>query len=138
MLRGVGTRSRTFGPETGFTGPKATRKPAKPRLFDDPRGCPRRHILPANQHFSRPKVTLLKIVVSRVQVPVSPFKNFLQKPHVLSVLLGQISGRTWVLWSGKSRVTARSRIAFPGGLRVSAAEVSIPTSGSAAARRLSL
>ena len=128
----------SFGPVSRFTGPTTPYKSANSGLIRARDGELVPIVLPANGHFPIPMVTRLKIVVSRVQVPVSPFKNFMQKSHFLSVLHGQISGKTWVPWSGTSRVTARSRIAFPGCLRVSAAEVSIPTSSSGAARRLRL
>src|ERR1039458_3977244 len=63
---------RSFGPVIRFTGPNAAQRSAKYGLIRSRDLLALAALLPANRSILRRKVTLLKIVVSRVQVPVSP------------------------------------------------------------------
>jgi hypothetical protein len=72
-----------FGPEPRLTGPKGPETPAKTGLDYAPAGSVEQSIVPGNQHFSTPVSTRLKIVVSPVQVRVSPLELSLVIEHFL-------------------------------------------------------
>jgi hypothetical protein len=73
-----------FWARDSIYGPEYTGQPRKQWTFGASHRDPAADISPGNTIFSIPKTTRLKIVVSRVRVPVSPSHNYLEKPDFLS------------------------------------------------------
>jgi hypothetical protein len=67
-----------FGPESRFAGPTTADKSANSGVVGARDRKSGTKVLPANSHFQTSKSTRLKIVVSRVRVPVSPLMKVLQ------------------------------------------------------------